>query len=56
MSTVLSTLNSSTDGHGVDHDRRSHGSSQIYSEIFLDNAPPSNKPLDFDLFNVLSTQ
>ena len=55
MSTVLSTLNSSTDGHRVDDDWRSREGSQIYSEIFLDNAPSSNKPLDFDLFNVIVT-
>ena len=53
MSTVLSTLNSSTVRHGVDHDRRCHGSSQTYSEIFFDNAPSSDKTLDFDLFIVI---
>ena len=51
MSIVLSTLNSSTDGHGVNRDWRSLGSSHTYSEIFPDNAPSSDKPLDFRLFN-----
>ena len=51
MSIVLSTLNYSNDGHAVNHDRRSLGSSHTYSEIFLDNAPSSDKPLDFSLFN-----